>query len=278
MLIGVALKRVDARPEVDPLTGAAHDDERSAGASPADRAALEWALRCAEAWSGARVRAVTAGGPEAEAVLREALAAGAHEAVRVDLDAAAPSETVAAAVADALAECDVVWCGDYSLDRGSGSVPAYLAARLGAVQALGLLGVELGEPGVVRVVRRLDGGRRERLHVVGGAGGCAVLSVEGSTARLRRASLAAVLTTRGADVHVVPGPATVDHAARVTRPFRPRARVLPPPHGSTLERVLALTDAHATPTEGAAAEALDPPEAAERILAALRAWGYLPEA
>ena len=57
---------------------------RAAGASDADQAALEWALRAAEAW-GAEVLAVTAGPPAAEAVLRHALAAGAARAVRVDV-------------------------------------------------------------------------------------------------------------------------------------------------------------------------------------------------
>ena len=40
-----ACKWLDRRPEVDPLTGAVHDDQRSAGASDADQAALERALR-----------------------------------------------------------------------------------------------------------------------------------------------------------------------------------------------------------------------------------------
>ena len=41
----------------------------------------------------------------------------------------------------------LVLCGDLSADRGSGSVPAFLAAHLGAAQALGLVAVELGAAG-----------------------------------------------------------------------------------------------------------------------------------
>src|SRR5215218_1712463 len=98
MMIAAALKHVDRRPEVDDLTGALHDDERSSGASDADRAALEWALRSAERWGG-DVVAVSAGPAAADAVLREALAAGAAQAVRMDVDPRASSETVAEAIA-----------------------------------------------------------------------------------------------------------------------------------------------------------------------------------
>ena len=52
---------------------------------------------------------------------------------------------MAAALAAVLGPVGVssVWCGDHSLDRGTGAVPAYLAAQLGLAQALGLVDVEL---------------------------------------------------------------------------------------------------------------------------------------
>jgi electron transfer flavoprotein beta subunit len=269
--IAACLKRVDTRPEVDLLTGAVHDDPRTSGASPADQAALEWALRCAAAWGGSVV-VVSAGPASADAVLREALAVGAAEAVRVDLSPDATSEAVAAGLAEVLDGVDVVWCGDYSLDRGSASVPAYLAGHLGAAQALGLVGVELGETGSVTALRRLDGGRRERLAVEAPA----VLSVEGSTARLRRAPLAAAITARNAPVRVVAGPVVPDHAARVSRPFRPRPRVLPTPEGATaLDRIVRIAGVHTATSADHAALTLEPEAAARRILDALREWGEL---
>ncbi|HEX6419244.1 MAG TPA: mycofactocin-associated electron transfer flavoprotein beta subunit [Acidimicrobiales bacterium] len=268
-MIGACLKWVDRRPEVDPLTGAVATDPRTSGASEADAAALEWGLRLGEAW-GDEVVAVTAGPAAAEALLREALAAGAARAVRVDLPAGAPSEAVAAGLAGALAGAQVVVCGDWSLDRGSGAVPAYLAAHLGAAQALGLVDLAPGEPGSLRAERRLDGGRRERLAVAAPM----VLSVEGRT-RLRRARLAGVLAARDAEVALHPGPPVRERPPARTAPYRPRARVLPPPGGrSPRERVLVLTGALAdrTPPEQAV---LDPGAAADRILDQLRAWGYL---
>jgi electron transfer flavoprotein beta subunit len=171
------------RPEVDPLDAHVRTDPRTAGCSAADAAALEWALRAGERWNQP-VLAVTAGPPEADRVLREAVAAGATRAVRIDLPTSAPSAVVATAIAAVLGAARItsVWCGDHSLDRGSGSVPAFLAAELGAAQALGLVDVELdARAGRVDAWRRLDRGRREHVRLDGPG----VVSVEGSTARLR---------------------------------------------------------------------------------------------
>ena len=274
--VAVCLKLVDRRPELDP-SGTVHSpDDRFAGVSPADQAALECALRCADAW-GVAVVAVTAGPTGADRILRDALAAGATRAVRVEMPDGAPSDVVAGALTPVLEDALLVWCGDHSLDRGTGSVPAFLAARLGRAQALGLVEVDLGradEPGTVTAVRRLDGGRREKLRVRSAA----VLSVEGAVTRLRRAPLASTLRTRSAPIVVVPGPIVVEHTHRPTRPFRPRPRVLPPPAGTTsLDRIRALTDAGASIGHGEVVS-LDPADAANRILESLRAWGYLADA
>jgi electron transfer flavoprotein beta subunit len=272
-LVGVCLKLVPGRPEADPLTGQVTTDPRLGGPSAADQAALEWALRLASAWDG-QVLAVTAGGPPADAVLRSALGVGAQRAVRVALDPDLPSATVAGALAPTLAECAVVCCGDQSTDRGSGAVPALLAARLGAAQGLGLLSVSVGERGVVEAVRRLDGGRRERLRIRAPA----VISVEGATARLRRASLAATLASTRATTEVVAAPPSVLAANRsgpppLVLPYRPRPRQLPPPAGDDpLQRILQLTAATST-RQPPRTLVLEPAEAADAILEQLRQWG-----
>ena len=175
-------------------------DERFAGASPADRAALELALQQAKELGGT-VTAVTVGPPATETVLRDAVAAGADRAVRVDGPAAMLSSDVAAGIAGVAEGAAWVWCGDYSLDRGTGSVPAFLAAALGAQQALGVIDVQFAAPGpAARVTRRLDGGRREVLDVTGPA----VVSVEGAVADLRRAGLGALRVATSASIDVVP--------------------------------------------------------------------------
>jgi electron transfer flavoprotein beta subunit len=277
-VIAACLKWVDLRPEVDPLDAHVRTDPRTAGLSAADAAALEWAMRAGHRWDRP-VLAATAGPPEADRVLRDAVAVGAAGAVRVDLPTSASSAVVAAALAAVLASAGVtsVWCGDHSLDRGSGAVPAFLAAELGLAQVLGLVDVELGaQPGLVTGWRRLDRGRREHVRLDGSG----VLSVEGSTARLRRAALGAVMTSGRAPVEVVsPAPALSDGTAvadgHLLRPFRPRARVLPGPTGaSALDRVRALTESVAAGSHSRELVVLDPAAAADRIVDALAAWGY----
>ena len=71
--------------------------------------------------------------------------------MRIDAPATSPSAAVAPALAAVAAGRDWVVCGDVSADRGSGSVPAFLAAELDAAQALGLVAVGLGAgPGRAR--------------------------------------------------------------------------------------------------------------------------------
>jgi electron transfer flavoprotein beta subunit len=241
------------------------------GLSAADEAAIEMALRHGEAIRTA-VIAVTVGGVAADGGVRAALACGATTAIRVDAPDGMDSVSVAAALTPVVAHSTAVWCGDYSADRGSGSVPAFLADRLQRQQALGLVDVEFTNP--LRVTRRLDGGRREILHVTGPA----VLSVEGSLARLRRASLRSALTAQSAEVlpyGTMPAPGGYASTTEV-RPYRPRARVLPAPVGATaLDRLRALTDASAAPQPGETVEA-GPAAAAQRIIEVLRDWGYIP--
>jgi electron transfer flavoprotein beta subunit len=242
----------------------------TAGLSHADQAAIEMALRHGEA-TRTTVIAVTVGGPKSDEGLRVALACGVGTAIRVDAPDDMDSASVASALTPVVAHSAAVWCGDYSGDRGTGSVPAFLAARLRRQQALGLVGVEFTDP--LRVTRRLDGGRREVLRITGPA----VLSVEGSIARLRRASLRSSLTAQKSEV-LPYGTASVPSGNTSTitvHPYRPRARSLAAPAGATaLDRLRALTDVSAAPQPGEIVEAT-PAAAAKRIIEVLRDWGYV---
>jgi electron transfer flavoprotein beta subunit len=272
--IGAALKWQPLRPEVDLLTGTVAFDERLMGASEADLAALECALRLADAWGG-EVAAACAGPAGADAMLRDALAAGAGRAVRCQLRGSSSSAAAAAALAHAFNGFDVIVCGDHSRDRGSGSVPALLAAELGAAQALGLVKLEPDGASSILAERRLDGGRRERLRVRPPS----VLSVEGATARLRRAPLRGVLRAGHLEVERVDAASRARDAAPARgrlRPYRPRARALDPPDPElpARERILQLTGALAA-RSGREVVRAEPPKAAEQLLDALRAWGYI---
>ena len=249
-------------------------DERFAGASPADRAGLELALQQAAA-TGGTVTAVTVGPSGADRVLRDAYAAGATRLIRVECSDDASSTEVAGAIAEVARQCAAswVWCGDYSLDRGTGSVPAFVAAALGARQALGAIAVEIADRSVA-ITRRLDGGRRELLEVDAPA----VLSVEGSVASLRRASLAATRAATGVHVEVltVTQGAAAPGGTAVVRPYRPRARALAAPGGdSTLDRLRVLTDAAAAAGARGETVQLPPADAAAKIVDALARWGWL---
>jgi electron transfer flavoprotein beta subunit len=260
-VIGACLKWLDERAEPG--------DDRFGGVSAADQAALEFALRHGELL-GEAVTVATVGPVGAERALRDALACGAAHAVRVAVASPPESADAAEVLAGVLGEARFVWCGDISADRGSGSVPAFLAARLGARQALGAVAVEL-DASAVTVTRRLDGGRRE---VVRADAPC-VVSVEGGVARLRRAGLTALLRAGSAPVSVVASPRHVQpDVPALVRPYRPRARALAAPHGDTLARLRQLTDAGGAAAHGERVT-LDPPAAAERIVGALREWGYI---
>ena len=238
------VKWVDLRPDIDPLHGAVTPSERGGGFSPADRSAVEVALRLAEAW-GCRAEIVCAGPPDSERGLRELAASGAGRVVRIDQSAELPSAIVADVIAALLGgeiHPRAVVCGDLSYANGSGVVPALLAHHLGFAQALGLIEVTAGAGGAATAVRRLDGARREVLTLSGPT----VYSVEGGVAPLRRAPWAAALgpDTSAAAVETRRGRLESHVEPPRTRPWRPRARVFAAPEGDTaLDRIVELTGA-----------------------------------
>ena len=273
--------------EVDPLTGAISADRHDRGPGQPELAALEYALRLAQRWD-ARVVAATVASAEADAMLRDALAAGAAEALRVEPAGGAarpqPADLVgggqdsAAALAAALHQRygvpDLVLCGDRSADRGTGSFPAFLAAALDTAQVLGVVRMEPQDGGVLRVHRRLDGGRREVLLVRRPA----VMSVEAAGIRLRRAGLPATLASGRATIPVARGTAaTAAQRIRVlgAHPYRPRPRELAGPSGTPLRRTLELTGALTERTPPTVLGPLSPGQAADELLGYLRRHGYL---
>ena len=272
--------------EVDPLTGAVKANRRDRGPSAAELAALEHALRLAERWD-AGVVAASVAPAEADEMLRDALAVGAAQALRVEVptSAAGPrpaglvggEQESAAALAAALRQHygvpDLVLCGDLAADRTTGSFPAFLAASLGAEQALGCVRLEPVDDRTLRVHRRLDGGRREVLMVRPPA----VVSVEAAGVRLRRAGLPATLATGNTAITVASTPVGAARRIRVlgTHPYRPRPRELPGPAGTALHRTLELTGALVQRTPPTVVGPLSAEEAASQLLAYLRRRGYL---
>lgn len=268
--IAVCMKWVPGRPEVDALSGEVRSPgPRFGGISAADQAALEVTLQLASHQS-TNVTAITVGNAQCEPALRDALAAGAQRAIRIESAFPISSAETARLLASALGDASFVLCGDYSFDRGSGSVPAFLAAELGISQALGVVSLTPHMPAIL-LTRRLDGGRREHLRVSDRA----VISVEGSVAQLRRASMANTLAARDTRIQVIASSVTTQRVISTTKSFRPRPRTLAKPHGVTaLERLRSITDVASASTRGEQVE-LTAAKSAMYILETLARWGYI---
>ncbi len=274
--ISVCIKPVDLHPVVLPGTSSATRQSRRIGITHADAAAIEVGIRLAEA-SGASIQIVAAGPSHVGDSLLEAAAAAQGTAVRISVPFDEDSSVVAAELAECVAGSALVICGAYSGDRGTGSVPGFLAHECGIGQALGLTSLSVAQ-GELRVVRRLDGGAAEILAVSSPA----VCSVEGSVVldghvcSLRRASLERLLELRAAGI---------EQRSRVSRsavslsgtlhPFLPRTRLVAPPQGgSALDRIVELTGALAERVPPRRVEAT-PEQAATLIIDQLVEWGYL---
>jgi electron transfer flavoprotein beta subunit len=264
-IIGVCVKWIGSQPS------SGHEaDARFAQFSASDQAALEVALQRAKQLS-AHVRVVSIAPVAARTHLVALCASGAHELIHIAAEGQSSSAHVAHELAQHLQDCASVWCGDYSLDRGSGSVPAFLASTLGAQQALGIVGMTPSTSAhSLDLLRRLDAGRREIVRVVEPF----IASVEGSLATLRRASLASTLRPT---VNII-NASLVSHSALSLgdfSPFRPRPRTVKAPAGETaLDRIKAATSAN-SPQKHSEIVALAPEAAAQRIVEQLTEWGYL---
>jgi electron transfer flavoprotein beta subunit len=202
-------------------------------------------------------------------MLRDALAAGASRAIRVEIMPGVSSAQVAATLAPLVNGARYVLCGDASLDRGSGSVPAFVAATLGAAQALGLTSITTDGDALL-VERRLDGGRRERLRIQAPA----VLSIQAGL-RLRRAPLAGVLAARVASIEVVHLPVG-DHGEihERLRPYRaPAGALAAPAAADPRDRVLALSGM-LVPARARRVVEADAATCADELLAYLSEHGY----
>lgn len=272
MKIAVCVKHSPQRVAIDPLTAEVAIDDRDVGLSPADEAALELALDL-----GNEVTVITAGDQGADRSLRTAVEVGAHRVVRCPTTGDPTSRAVADALADELKRrgpFDLVLCGDYSTDRGSGSVPAFLAAELGVPQALGVVSLTSADPAddsPLMAERRLDRGRREILEIGSGT----VVSVEGSAARLRRAALGGVLAARDATIDIG-SPVRNNPKPLTYRVHRPRVQVRPAPEPTApaLTRIGQVTEVAVTREPPRVVRA-EPADAAREILDQLQAWGYL---
>ena len=137
MNIFVCIKQVPDAKDVrlDPKTNTLAREGVQSIINPYDRHALEAAVQLKEKYSGT-VTVLTMGPPQAEEILREAVACGADEAVLVSDRAFAGSDTWAttytlAKAIQKVGDADVILCGKQAIDGDTAQVGPGLAVRMG---------------------------------------------------------------------------------------------------------------------------------------------------
>jgi len=126
--------------------------------NPLDEFALTKAIQLQTA-KGANVTVVNVGGAETEAVIRKALAIGANDAIRVNME---PKDSFSTAKELATVAqnggYDLILCGKESIDYNGGSVPGMLAQFLGQPFVNASVGLEVEDSGA-KVSREIEGGK-----------------------------------------------------------------------------------------------------------------------
>lgn len=131
--------------------------------NPHDEFVLTKAIQL-QASKGASVTVVSVGEANCEPVLRKALAIGANDAIRVNLEPK-DSYTTAKELAFIIknGSYDIVFCGKESLDYNGGAVPAMIAQLLGYSFVNGTVELEFKENKAL-VTREVEGGK-EKMEV-----------------------------------------------------------------------------------------------------------------
>lgn len=164
MKIVVCIKQVPDAKDVrlDPDTNTLAREGVESIMNPYDRHALEEAVRIKEE-QGGEVIALSMGPPQAEDVLREAVACGADRGVLVSdrafagADTWATSYTLGKAV-ETIGEFDMVLCGKQAIDGDTAQVGPGLASRLQVPYVTCVQKVRAIDAGFVNVERMMDDG------------------------------------------------------------------------------------------------------------------------
>lgn len=167
MKIVCCLKQVpDAKNvRLDPKTNTLSREGVQSIMNPYDRHALEEGVRLKEQYGGTVV-ALSMGPPQAEEMLRDAVACGADEAVLVSDRAFAGSDTWAttytlAQAIKTIGGCDLVLCGKQAIDGDTAQVGPGLAHRLGWAHVSYARKIHSVKDGILFMQRMMDDGYDE---------------------------------------------------------------------------------------------------------------------
>ena len=163
MRILVCMKQVPDTTDIkiDPKTNTLKRDGVPSNMNPDDKTALEVALRLKDEY-GAEIAVISMGPPQAEIMLREALAMGADEAYLMTDRAFAGSDTLATSTIIAAGikkvGCDFVIGGRQAIDGDTAQVGPQVAEKLHLPQVTYAEQILSVENGTVTVKRRLERG------------------------------------------------------------------------------------------------------------------------
>ncbi len=136
--------------------------------NPDDAMAVSEALRIKEEMSGTKITVVHLGPPAHERFIRDALAFGCDEGLRIwdeeleDIHAGGKC-LILARVAE-IVEFDILFTGTKSLDTGSSQLGLLLASSLKVPCITRVVGIDTIQSGTVTATRKLERGYRERVE------------------------------------------------------------------------------------------------------------------
>jgi len=164
MNIVVCLKQVPGttKVKIDPQTNTLIRQGIENITNPFDTYALEEGVRIKEQYGG-KVTAISMGPPQAEEMLREAIALGADEAILLSDSAFAGADTLATSYTlsraiDRIQEYGLIICGRQTIDGDTGQVGPELAEMLGIPFVAYVSQVEQIDSGYMRVQRMIEDG------------------------------------------------------------------------------------------------------------------------
>jgi electron transfer flavoprotein beta subunit len=167
----VLIKQVpDTRIPVERVeeTGTLKDDWNVPILNPDDRAALAEALRIKDEIRETHITLVHLGSPQGERLLREALALGCDDCLRIwDEDLTGIHTAAKALIFDRVSRIlgfDLIFTGTKSVDTGSAQLGIQLAFSLGVPCITRVVKIDEVQAGKILVTRRLDEGYLERVE------------------------------------------------------------------------------------------------------------------
>ena len=164
MNIVVCLKQVPGttKVKIDPQTNTLIRQGIENITNPFDTYALEEGVRIKEQYGG-KVTAISMGPPQAEEMLREAIALGADEAILLSDSAFAGADTLATSYTlsraiDRIQEYGLIICGRQTIDGDTGQVGPELAEMLGIPFIAYVSQIEQIDNSYIRVQRMIEEG------------------------------------------------------------------------------------------------------------------------